>query len=290
MNQQRNSNKIVSMVSLMLTGLLPVIAIAETATHSDWPGFRGVMGDGISPVTSVFSPSGDVGLKVGWKVSIGSGYSGVAVAEGVAVTMFADDKSDVMAAFDIKTGAERWRYAFEDVYVGHDGAHTGPISTPVIGNGFVYGLGARGKLFSINLNSGSLVWSVDLVKVHEATTPFYGFSTSPMLRDGVLIVAGGVKDAAVAGFEAKTGKLLWKAGEDAVDYQSPIEYKHNGQSYIVSAGKKNVTAVSTKTGEFAWDFEHDGKGAQGGGSGSPGPVGRGVPIRIPPAAAIPAPM
>ncbi len=275
MNPQRNTNKVCSIAALVLTGLFPLFAIAAPMTQTDWPGFRGAKGDGISPVASVFSPSGDVGLKIGWKVSIGSGYSGVAIAEGVAVTMFADGKSDVIAAFDMKTGAERWRFSIEDVYVGHDGAHTGPISTPVIGNGFVYGLGARGKLFAINLKSGSLAWSVDLVKVHEATAPFYGFSTSPMLRDGVLIVGGGVKDAAVAGFEAKTGKLLWKSGEDVVDYQSPVEYVNHGQSYIVSAGKKKVTAVSSKTGDFAWDFEHDGAGAQGAGSLSPVPVGQG---------------
>ncbi len=275
MNLQRSSKKFASILTVILVGSLPAFAIAATVNNTDWPGFRGVMGDGIAQATSVFSPSGNVGLKIGWKVSIGSGYSGVAIAEGVAVTMFSDGKSDVMAAFDIKTGAERWRFAFEDTYVGHDGAHTGPISTPVIGNGHAYGLGALGRLFAINLKSGSLVWSVDLVKDHEATMPFYGFSTSPMLRDDVLIVSGGVKAAAVAGFEAKTGKLLWNAGEDTIDYQSPIEYKRNGQAYFVAAGKKKISAVSGKNGELVWDFEHDGKSAQGAASISPVPVGQG---------------
>jgi len=270
----RTIKKFALALAIILIGSLPALTIAESTSRTDWLGFRGPMGDGIAPATSVFPPTGDIGLKIGWKVSIGSGYSGIAIADGAVVTMFSDGTSDVIAAFDINTGAERWRFAIEGTHIGHDGSHTGPIATPVIGSGRVYSLSALGRLFAINLNNGSLVWSVDLVKDHEAPTPFYGFSTSPILRDGVLIVAGGVKDAAVAGFDAKTGKLLWQGGQDKIGYQSPIQYKYHGQTLIVTAGEKKLTALSPKTGEVAWQFEHKGAGARGAGSMSPVPVGR----------------
>ncbi len=274
MNLQRHANKFLSLMTIILTGSMPSVVLAgSSGERTDWPGFRGPRGDGIARVGSVFSTSNDLGLKIEWKVSIGSGYSGVAVAQGVAVTMFSDGKSDVLAAYDVATGKQRWRFPFEDTYVGHDGSHTGPIATPVIGDEQVYGLGAHGRLFALNLKNGSLAWSVDLVKDHEAPKPHYGFSTSPMLRDGILIVSGGAKGAVAVGFDAKTGKLLWQSGEDKVDYQSPVAYNRNGVTQILTAGKKKLTAFSPQTGEVAWQFEHQGTGAIGAGSLTAVPVG-----------------
>jgi len=58
--------------------------------------------------------SGSVGdrlrLEVVWKQPLGSGYSGVAVADGQVVTMLSDGKHDVVAAFNAADGRERWRY------------------------------------------------------------------------------------------------------------------------------------------------------------------------------------
>jgi len=240
------------------------LALFSPSTRADdWPAFRGPHGDGISPATSVFPDSGEFGLEVSWKKTIGSGYSEVTVANGVAVTCFADGDKDVMAAFDMKTGQLRWRFEIEDTYIGHDGSHTGPIATPTIVDGRVYGLGARGRLFALDIKNGSLLWSTNLKNDHQATPPFYGFSTSPVLRDGVLIVEGGTKDAALTGFEAKTGKLLWKSGEDSIGYQSPEDYAQGRAGLMLAAGNKKLFAFSPRTGEIAWQFEHGGDGARG---------------------------
>ena len=50
----------------------------------------------------MFPEGGDVGLDLAWKVPIGSGYSGIAVADGKVVTMFSSGESDVLAAFDAR--------------------------------------------------------------------------------------------------------------------------------------------------------------------------------------------
>lgn len=248
-------------VSMSVTTLL--IVLSHPASANDWPAFRGTRGDGIARTESVFPASGEFGLEVSWKKTIGSGYSGIAVAEGVAVTGFSDGTKDVLIAFDLKTGADRWRFEIEDTYVGHDGSHTGPIATPTIVGGRVYGLGAWGRLFALNVNDGSLVWSTHLTDDHEAAKPHYGFSTSPFVRDGVLIVQGGAKDAALTGFDANTGKLLWKSGEDSTDYQSPVDYDDGGVELMLAPSSKKLFAFSPKTGEIAWQFEHNGTGAIG---------------------------
>ncbi len=258
---------------------LPLIAIVIVfsldARADDWPAYRGTHGDGIAAAKSVFPPSGEFSLEVAWKKTIGSGYSGIAVAEGIAVTGFSVDNKDVLAAFDMKTGVERWRFEIENTYTGHDGSHTGPIATPTIVGGRVYGLGAWGRLFALNVKDGSLVWSTHLKDDHEATKPHYGFSTSPFVREGVLVVQGGAKDAALTGFDVKTGKLLWKSGEDTADYQSPVDYNDRGIELMLAPGKKSLIAFAPKTGEISWQFEHKGNGATGAGSLSPVPTSKG---------------
>lgn len=109
-----------------------VLACSQLVLADDWPAYRGTHGDGQLRTTSVFPPSGEFGLEVSWKKKIGSGYAGIAVAESIAVTGFSDGAKDLLAAFDMKTGAEKWRFEIEDTYVGHDGSHTGPIATPTI--------------------------------------------------------------------------------------------------------------------------------------------------------------
>jgi hypothetical protein len=52
-----------------------------------------------------------------------------------------DGTSDVIAAFDEQSGAELWRFAVEPTYRGHDGSHDGPMTTPLIHDGRVFGLG-----------------------------------------------------------------------------------------------------------------------------------------------------
>ena len=164
---------------IVLAAWVGITCIAGSfATEGEWPRFRGPNADGISPATDVFG-DGPFGLDVTWKHELGSGYSGIAVAGDRLVTMFSNDTSDLIAAFDRETGAEIWRYELGPVYAGHDGGDPGPLSTPLIAGDSVFGLGARGTLYSFELATGKLLWSKDLAKDLEARAPFYGFSLKP---------------------------------------------------------------------------------------------------------------
>ena len=60
-------------LAMIVVTAMPVMAGSGSDTN-DWPAFRGVRGDGIS-TTKVFSNRDNVGLKIAWKKTIGSGYS-----------------------------------------------------------------------------------------------------------------------------------------------------------------------------------------------------------------------
>lgn len=258
----------------VLCAILVVTVFSEPwATGADWPGFRGPNVDGVSTESNVFPKDGAISLEIAWKRTIGSGYSGVAIADGFVVTFFSDGTSDVVVAFDELSGDERWRFEIDKTYAGHDGSHSGPIATPLIAGGRVFGLAPRGRLFGLDLNSGSLIWSTNLADDHAATKPHYGFATSPFMQDSVLIVQTGSKVGAVAGFDPSSGKRLWAIGEDGIQYQSPIPLTLFGRPQVVATGNTKLFGIDTSKGTVLWDYEHGGSGPRGAMSLVPVPVG-----------------
>jgi hypothetical protein len=95
----RNSSKEVFVIphdsrgNLYLNRATPVIlslalSFSLSAFAGEWPRFRGPNADGIS-TEDLFQGPGPHQLSVEWKSAAGSGYSGIAVAGGQVVTMFA---------------------------------------------------------------------------------------------------------------------------------------------------------------------------------------------------------
>ncbi|MCG8459468.1 MAG: PQQ-binding-like beta-propeller repeat protein, partial [Holophagales bacterium] len=209
------------------------------------------------------------------KVELGSGYSSPVVGGGRAITMFAAGEHDVMAAYATGSGKELWRYRIGDTYAGHDGSHDGPISTPMLSGDRVFGLGAWGKLFALDAATGEELWSTHLKDDYSAEKPHYGFSTSPVLADGMLVVQIGAGEGKwIAGFEAETGKLAWTHGDGKVDYQSPIVAELGGERQVVAATAEKVVGIDPASGEALWTYEHGGDGAaMGGASLVPQPAG-----------------
>ena len=53
--------------------------------------------------------------------------------------------------------------------------------------------------------------------------PFYGFGSSPVVVDGILVVEIGAKEGkAIAAFDVTNGERKWMLGDDVVSYQTPI--------------------------------------------------------------------
>lgn len=258
----------------LFAGLAACVLCGVSWAGTDWPGFRGPNFDGTVPEARLFEGE-SAALTLGWKVALGSGYSALAVGDGRLVTMFADGDADVLAAFDPVSGDELWRYRIADTYHGHDGSHDGPISTPLISGGRVYGLGARGHLFAVDASSGKEVWVTHLVDDLGSNKPHYGFTTSPLMADGVLVVEiGGEEDKMIGGFDPDSGELKWSAGTDKIEYHSPIVATIGGRRQIVAAGKDNAYGIDAASGKVLWSYEHGGdERAMGGFTIVPVPAG-----------------
>ena len=252
-----------------------LVAAATNATTT-WPSFRGPQYSGAVPDAQLFD--GDAGgLEIGWKRDLGSGYSMVAVDSKRLVTAFQAADKDVIAAFDLEHGDEIWRYEIGEAYAGHSGSHDGPIATPLLVEDRVYGLGPRGDLFAVDAGNGKPIWSLNLVEDLEAEAPYYGFSTSPIMAEGVLVVEIGAGEGrSFGGLDPATGELLWATGTDSIRYQSPVIASIGGEQQVIVVGNKTLSAIDPASGELIWTYEHNGdERDMGGNTIVPVPAGDG---------------
>lgn len=259
--------------SLIVTTVVAVAVTSASAT-APWPGLRGPNADG-SAAEGARLPEDATGLEIGWQRALGSGYSVPVVGDGLVYAMFAEGDGDWIAAFDLASGEERWRHRIADMYAGHDGSHDGPISTPALAGGRVFGLGPRGQLFALDAATGDTVWSKNIEEAHEAKKPFYGFSTSPAVVDDTLVVEIGAGEGkAVAGFDVADGTLRWSLGDDEIHYHSPVVTTLGGRRLVLAAGSSHLHGIDPASGEalFSWAHEGDPR-AMGGATIVPVPAG-----------------
>lgn len=251
--------------------------LAETTSAKvDWPGLRGPHYDGSALAdASLFRDADSVGLEVTWKVELGYGYSGLAAGGGRVFTGFTAGDSDVIAAFSTADGAEIWRYRIGEKYAGHDGSTDGPIATPALADGRVIGLAPRGELFALDAATGAEIWRTHLAEDQGGSKPFYGFSSSPVVVDGTVVVHLGAEEGpALVGFDAATGERRWTLGAGGANYQSPVVATLGGVRQVVAASDTTLYGFDPSTGSELWSYEHGGDGrAMSSGSMVPVPIG-----------------
>ena len=247
--------------------LICLVAVGPLSLQAaDWPHWRGPSQDGTSAGNGAFDTQ-SFGLDVAWSRPLGIAYSGISVVDGKAVTMFADGENDYLVAIDGASGKEIWRYTIDTMFPSKGGSEGGPVSVPAIDDGVIYGLGAKGHLFAVNMRDGSEIWSMRIDEKLGAQAPHFGFTTSPLIIGDVLFIeAGGTEGRAFAGLDKKTGELLWSAGDDTVAYQSPVPAKIGGREQILAVGNKTVVGLDPENGKVLWSHEHGTSERDGAGS------------------------
>jgi outer membrane protein assembly factor BamB len=206
-----------------------------------------------------------------WKRPLGSGYSGISIAEDTLVTAVDEAERIYVAALDPATGEERWRYDLASRHAGHDGSHDGPISTPAIADGRVFAMSPGGQLAAIDLQTGEALWTLNLVDDLGSERPFYDFGGSPLVVGDTMVLHIGGEAGAVAGFDVGTGEIRWRAFQDEVWTQSPILAELGGRAQVLVLGLEKVAALDPSDGLLLWELAR-GDGPRFMGFSSPVPL------------------
>lgn len=230
---------------------------------SDWPQWRGVARDGrwVEPGLDQTPPEG--GFTVLWHARVGFGFSSPIVADGkvyVTDSQFRDGTvSERILCLDSQTGRTLWIHTFGGEYAewALDPKNAfGPRPTPLVHQGRVFVLGARGQLWCLDSNSGSVVWNRQLPNKSKDSV----FTASPLIEEGLLILSndGGPEGTSVIALDARTGEDRWKEVSDPPTMGSPVVIEAAGRRQLMVWTTHAVQALNPKTGALLWLVRHPG--------------------------------
>ena len=248
----------------MLTVVVAFAALGRGVRADDWPQWRGPDRLGVWQETGIVVDLPDE-LRVDWRAPIRSGYSGPAVANGrVFVTDWMEDPAsrtldgtERALALDEETGAVLWTHEWQTSYRMMSVSYAvGPRATPTVDGDRVYVVGATGRLFCFNVETGAIVWQKDYVGEYGTRVPVWGIVSAPLVENDLLItVVGGLPDALVVAFDKYTGEEQWRAIEVGVEmgYAQPVIYEAGGARQLIIWHPQALTSLNPETGERYWE-------------------------------------
>ena len=240
---------------------------AGASGRAEWPGFRG--GERNSVIHGVriatdWAASPPVEM---WRRPIGPGWSSFAVQGDLLYTQEQRGDDEIVACYRVSTGEPVWRHR-DAARFWESNAGAGPRATPTLHNGRVYAFGATGLINVLDARSGALIWSRNAATDTDTKIPDWGFSSSPLVVDDLVIVAASGR---LVAYDLATGKQRWLGPERGGSYSSPQLFTINGVPQVVLLSDPGATSVAPATGAVLWQQA----GETGGAIVQPAAIGNG---------------
>lgn len=238
---------------LTLAIFVASLLVANLVNAADWPIFLGPNANGFSSEKLVNKDWTKIAPALLWKVDLSdNGYAGPSVVGDKVFIIDHHDSDDIVRALNVNTGAEVWHYTYADTNRANWGFAR---STPVIDGENVYILSRLGIISCLNIKTGSLIWTRDLMAVFGGHRPGWDLSMSPFIDKEKLILTPGGAGAAVVALNKTTGATIWQGGgSDVPGYATPVLATINNKRQYLIFTVKQVMGVDTETGEKLWGY------------------------------------
>lgn len=224
-------------------------AVASSSQKlADWPGFRGAGRDGVVRqvrLNTDWSASPPVQI---WRRPVGPGWSSFAVDADLFYTQEQRGDNEVVACYRMSTGQPVWSHR-DSARFFESNAGAGPRATPTLYNGRVYTSGATGILNALDAKTGAVLWSRNVASETNTKLPFWGFSASPLVIDGLVIVAA---SGQLAAYDAATGNRRWVGPNAGGSYSSPHLAAIDGVNQVLLMSSSGITSISPTDGKQLW--------------------------------------
>ena len=233
----------------------PVTPAAIAAKKAaEWPGFRGAERNGIVHGLRIetnwlrFPP-----VQV-WRRPIGPGWSSFALWGDLLYTQEQRGEDELVSCYKVSTGEPVWQHR-DAVRFWESNAGAGPRATPTFSKSHLYTFGGTGILNALNAADGSVVWSRNVATDTNTKVPMWGFASSPLIVDDVVIVAATGK---LAAYDIATGKLRWLGPAHSGSYSSPHLITIDGAEQVLQESGDGITSVAPATGTVLWEYSWSG--------------------------------
>lgn len=242
--------------------LTPIVALGFAAAlyAEDSPQWRGPRRDAVWHETGLLESFPPEGLRVLWRVPIGTGFSSPCIVEGkVYVTdsrVTRTNACENVHCLNATTGKTIWTHTYDVEYPewGANPDHPfGPHATPVIAAGRIYTLGRMSDLLCLHASTGQVLWRNNLPKQYKTKEDLRGFSCSPVI-DGKLVIIAIAKSpqASIVAFDKDSGRQVWEALDEIPSNSSPLVITAAGRRQVIVWAYKSVAALDPATGKILW--------------------------------------
>ncbi len=262
---------------------------ASLAATINWPQFRGPNSSGVADDAAPVTWNIETGENIRWRTPIpGLGHACPIVWEDklfVATAVRPGAKSELRVGLygDIgsykETEPQQWRLLCLDKVSGRilwdklvleavprSQRHTKAThcnSTPATDGRHIVALFGSEGLFCFDLE-GRQLWRKDLGALdagyYAITNTAWGFGSSPILRDGKVIVQCDVLSGQfLAAFDAADGHELWRTvRHDVPTWSTPVIATSGNRTQVIANGWKLIGGYDFETGKELWRLKDGG--------------------------------
>jgi len=218
-----------------------------------WPFIRGPQFDGRSPEIHLADEWPATGPPVLWHRALGEGYSAITVARGRAFTQYQSLSGQYVICLDAESGETIWEYRYDWPYEA-GGMYPGPRATPTLDGERIYFAAPSGLVGCLDW-SGNLVWSVETRVKFRGRGADFGYSCSPTIVDGLVLLPVGGPGAALVALDARDGSTKWQSGDDSASYTPALPISLNGRKLVIAYLENALACFDQHDGRLIWRVE-----------------------------------
>jgi outer membrane protein assembly factor BamB len=236
---------------------LTFLALAFTATASDWPQFRGPDSSGTAPDAKVPTKP-----KIDWSAPLpGRGLASPIVVGGkvfAAASSGPKQERLHLLCFSEKDGTKLWERQLKST--GRTMVHpktSVAACTPCSDGRHVFALWSCNDVAAFDLE-GNLLWTRGLTADYPNASNSLGMASSPIVVGETLVtMIENDSESYSLGLDVKTGRNLWKMDRPkAANWTSPISWRADAKSVPVAVlqSGKGLVAVDAASGSKLWEY------------------------------------
>ncbi|TAL05839.1 MAG: hypothetical protein EPO07_02935 [Verrucomicrobia bacterium] len=225
----------------------------DSAAPYAFPQFLGPQRNGVFPGPALATDWEKHPPQILWRQKVGAAWSGFAIAGETAITLEQRGPEECVVAYELSGGRQLWFHAdtarYQTTIAGE-----GPRTTPTIVSNHVFTLGASGLLNCLDLETGGLLWTRNVVHDSGGKIPQWGCASSPLVANDLVIVHGGEQGRrSLHAYHLADGTPAWSAGAVNPGYASPLLAELAGATQIVAFNDSSVSAHDPLTGATLWE-------------------------------------
>lgn len=219
-----------------------------------WPFVRGSAFDGHSPETHLANDWPKAGPPVLWTRELGQGYSAIVAVGRRCFTQTQTIAGQFVVCLDADTGETIWEHRYDLPYE-LVGVYPGPRATPTFSHGRVYFAAPSGLIGCLSADTGQRLWSVNVVEKYHGQGAEFGYSCSPTVVDGLVILPVGGPGASMVALNADDGREVWKSGDDPASYTPAYPISRDGRPLVVGYLQNALVICDRQDGRQLARFE-----------------------------------